>query len=289
MGPLFASLRPAQWTKNAFLVAPMVFAEALAEPRLVARVALAFVAFNAAASAIYLVNDLRDREKDRLHPLKCKRPLAAGMLKPSTAATVAVVLVASSLATSLVLGANFGGVLTVYVASNVGYSFGLKNVVILDVMIVASGYVLRVLAGGLAAQVEVSTWILLCTTFLALFLTFSKRRHEINLLADDAVNQRAVLHHYSPIFLDQMINVVTASTLLSYALYTLSPDTVARFGSTNLVFTLPFVLFGIFRYLYLVYQVKDERNPTEAIIYDLPFVANGVLWGLASIAVIYLR
>ena len=159
--------------------------------------------------------------------------------------------------------------------------------VIVDVMVVALGYVLRVEGGAAAIGVEVSTWILLCTIFVALFLAFSKRRHELLLLSEKAAGQREVLLHYGPTFLDQMINVVTASTLLCYALYTLAPETVEKFGTNALIYTLPFVLFGIFRYLYLVYQVTNPRNPTEAILRDAPFVLNVALWGLAVIAVIY--
>ena len=223
------------------------------------------VAFSAAASAIYLVNDLRDREKrpapsaQAQPPPRCRHPPSDDRRRERVRFSPS----AASLC-SAVLGPAFGAIIAVYLALNVGYSYGLKNVVILDVMIVASGYLFRVVAGGVAARVEVSTWILLCTTFLALFLVFSKRRHEIILLSDDAVGQRAVLHHYSPIFLDQMINVVTASTLLSYAMYTLSPDTEARFGGTSLIFTLPFVLFGIFRYLYLVYPGERRAQPDRS-------------------------
>jgi 4-hydroxybenzoate polyprenyltransferase len=288
MRPLLVSLRPAQWSKNCFVLAPLVFAGGLGDAAMVARAATAFAAFSAAASAVYLVNDLRDREKDRLHPRKRERPLAAGTLEPGVAVAAAAVLAGAALATSAVLGTRFGVVLLIYLVLNLLYSLRLKHIVIVDVMVLAFGYVLRVAAGGAAIDVEVSAWILLCTTFFALFLAFSKRRHELLLLEGDASRQRQVLTHYSPTFLDQMINVVTASTLLSYALYTLAPETEEKFGTTALVYTLPFVLFGIFRYLYLVYQVEDERNPTEAVLYDLPSLLNVALWGLSAIAVIYL-
>lgn len=287
MRPLLVSLRPVQWSKNLFVLAPIVFAERLTDAEMLIRAAVAFTAFSAGASAIYLVNDLRDRERDRLHPIKSRRPLAAGTLKPAVAVVAAALLALGAFASEALLGPGFAIILAVYFGLNLGYSFGLKNIVILDVMIVASGYVLRVAAGGVAVQVDVSTWILLCTTFFALFLVFSKRRHEIMLLAGDAANQRAVLHDYSPTFLDQMINVVTASTLLSYALYTLSEETVAKFGGLGLVYTIPFVLFGIFRYLYLVYQATNERNPTEAVLTDVPSVLNFALWSLTAIAIIY--
>jgi 4-hydroxybenzoate polyprenyltransferase len=284
---LIVSLRPAQWSKNLFVLAPLVFAEGLFEPALVTRGMLAFAVWSAAASSVYLVNDLRDRPKDRLHPIKRLRPIATGALPPAVAGVAAAVLAALALAGALYLGARFSVVLLVYLVLNALYSFGLKNVVIVDVMVVAIGYVLRVEGGAAAIEVEVSTWILLCTIFVALFLAFSKRRHELLLLSEKAAGQREVLLHYGPAFLDQMINVVTASSILCYALYTLAPETVEKFGTNALIYTLPFVLFGIFRYLYLVYQVPNPRNPTEAILRDLPSVLNVALWGLAVIAVIY--
>ncbi len=286
--PLLISMRPTQWVKNVFVLAPLVFAEGLSQPGLVARALASFVVFSAAASAVYLLNDLRDRERDRLHPRKRLRPLASGQLSPAAGIAAAVVLTTAGLAGAAALGLSFTLILLVYLGLNVAYSFGLKNVVIVDVMVLAFGYVLRVEAGGAAIDVEVSAWLLLCTTFVALFLAFSKRRHELLLLTEDAADQRQVLIHYSPTFLDQMINVVTASTILTYALYTLAPETVDKFQTKALIYTLPFALFGIFRYLYLVYQVDDERNPTETILYDPPSLLNSLLWGISVIAVIYL-
>ena len=285
--PLFRALRPTQWVKNVFVLAPLVFAEQLLEPAVLLRALLAFGAFCAAASAVYLVNDLRDREEDRLHPLKRHRPIASGALAVGRARIASVVLAALAMGISYFLGVNFALLLAIYLGINMAYSGGLKRVVILDVMAVSSGYVIRVMAGGEAIHVGVSNWLLLSTTFLALFLIFSKRRHELVLLADDAAGHRSVLSHYSPVFLDQMINVVTASTVMTYALYTLDPDTIERFGSDRLVYTMPLVLFGIFRYLYLIYQRTDHRNPTEALLFDRPFVANVLLWGVAVVWIVY--
>jgi 4-hydroxybenzoate polyprenyltransferase len=174
-----------------------------------------------------------------------------------------------------------------YLLLNLVYTHWLKHLVILDVMSVSIGFVLRVEAGGLAVGVSVSTWLLLCTFLLAIFLAFSKRRHELMLLAEDASVQRKVLTHYSPAFLDQMINVVTASTVVSYALYAISPETVERFGTRALIYTIPFVLFGIFRYLYLIYQQPDSLNPTEAVVRDMPSLLNVLLWGLVVLGTIY--
>ena len=285
--PLFRALRPVQWVKNVFVLAPIVFAEQLGEPQTLGWAMLAFGAFCLASSAVYLFNDLRDREEDRRHPLKQHRPIASGALSVPAAIAAALVLAAAAMAAALSLGTVFTALLAIYLTINLLYSSGLKHVVILDVMAVSSGYVIRVLAGAAAIDVEVSRWLLLCTIFLALFLIFSKRRHELVLLADEAAGHRSVLDHYSPAFLDQMINVVTASTVVSYALYAVDDSTVDNFGSDRLVYTLPMVLFGVFRYLYLIYQRHDKRNPTEAILHDLPSVINVVLWGVVVLWIVY--
>jgi 4-hydroxybenzoate polyprenyltransferase len=285
--PLFRALRPTQWVKNVFVLAPLVFAEQLTDVNVLLKALLAFLAFCCAASAIYLVNDLGDREEDRLHPLKKSRPIASGALPLGIARLTAGSLAVAGLSLSFYLGTSFAILVIVYLGINLAYSNGLKKVVILDVMAVSSGYVIRVMAGGEAIQVEVSNWLLLCTTFLALFLIFSKRRHELVLLAGEASDHRSVLSHYSPVFLDQMINVVTASTVITYVLYAVDPKTIARFGSDQLIYTIPLVLFGVFRYLYLIYQRQDLRNPTEALLLDPPFVINVVLWGFLVLWIVY--
>lgn len=287
LSSLVRSMRPAQWAKNLFVLAPLAFAGGLGKVPLVERGLLAFAAFCAASSAIYLVNDLRDREQDRNHPLKRHRPIAAGTLPAPVAALAAALLVVLALGAAVLLGRGFGVVVAIYLLLNGAYNAGLKNVVILDALIIALGFVLRVLGGAAAVAVAVSHWLLLCTIFLALFLAFSKRRHEIGLLADDAARQRQVLDHYSPAFLDQMINVVTASAVVCYALYAVAPETEAKYGGHALLYTIPLVLFGVFRYLYLVYQRPGEVNPTEAILRDRPFLANLVLWGLAVLWIVY--
>lgn len=283
------SLRPAQWAKNLFVLAPLVFGDLLLNGQAAARAGLALLAFCCASSAVYLVNDLRDREEDRRHPLKRLRPLAAGTLGVPTAVAAMVLLTAAAAGIAVWLGWPFVRLLGAYLALNVLYTLWFKHMVILDVMSISLGFVLRVEAGGVAAGVEVSRWLFLCTTFLALFLAFSKRRHEITLLAGAASGQRPVLDHYSPAFLDQMINVVTASSVVSYALYAVSPETEKKFGTQDLVYTIPLVLYGIFRYLYLMYQRPGERNPTEAILRDPPFLINILLWGLAVLWIVYGR
>jgi 4-hydroxybenzoate polyprenyltransferase len=287
--PLLQSLRPTQWPKNVFVLAPLVFGGLLLNAQVTLRAVLALVAFCCASSAVYLINDIRDREEDRRHPLKRLRPIAAGTLKIPVAVLAVLVLVGAAALLSARLGRPFALVLGVYLVLNVLYTFWLKHMVILDVMSIAISFVLRVEAGSTATGIEVSRWLLLCTIFLSLFLAFSKRRHEITLLAHEASGQRPVLDHYSPAFLDQMINVVTASSVVSYALYCVAPETVEKYHTQDLVFTIPLVLYGIFRYLYLMYQRPGERNPTEAILRDPPFLINILLWGLVVVWIVYGR
>lgn len=285
--PLLKAMRPLQWPKNAFVLAPLVFGGSLFQPAVVARALLGLAAFCFASSAVYLFNDIRDREADRQHPLKKHRPLAAGTLSVPVAGAASLVLVAVAAVAAWALGPAFALTLGIYLVLNVGYTLGLKNVVILDVLIVSAGFVLRVLAGGAAASVDISRWLVLCTTFVALFLVLSKRRHEIVLLSGDAVRQRNVLEHYSPQFLDQMINVVTASAVVCYSLYAVSPETAEKYNTQNLIYTLPMVLFGIFRYLFLIYQSTEKRNPTESMLGDVPFLLNLLIWGLAVTWIVY--
>jgi len=287
IGAMIRLLRPAHWVKNVFVLAPLVFAQRLTDPQAVRNGVMAFAAFCLASSAVYVFNDIRDRAEDRLHPMKRLRPLAAGDVTVTSAAILGTILAIVSLALAASLGWPFFTVLAIYLALNQLYSAGLKHTVILDVMIVSLGFVLRVLAGGAAVHVQVSAWLLLCTFFIALFLAFSKRRHELILLAEDASGQRPVLSHYSPAFLDQMINVVTASTVVAYAMYAISPETVEKFQTQHLIYTIPMVLFGIFRYLYLIYQKPSNRNPTEAILRDAPFLINLFIWAMAAVWIVY--
>ncbi len=280
-------MRPAHWVKNIFVLAPLIFAGKLTESDAVARVGLAFVCFCAAASAVYAFNDLHDRERDRNHPVKKDRPVAAGRIAVAAAGGLAGVLALAAVAGALAINGRFATVVLGYLGINLLYTLWLKRLVILDVMSVATGFLLRVVGGGVAVAVELSAWLLLCTIFLSLFLAFSKRRHELALLSGEASKQRAVLDHYGEAFLDQMINVVTASSVLTYALYSVSPGIVERFGHRFLLVTMPFVLFGVFRYLYLTYQRPGQLNPTEAVVRDAPSLLNVALWGAAVVAMIY--
>jgi 4-hydroxybenzoate polyprenyltransferase len=284
---LLLSLRPHQWAKNLVVLAALIFAVRLFHLPSVISAGEAFVLFCLLSGAVYLINDLVDLERDRLHPVKSQRPLASGRLSESVARGAAAVLVVGGLGGSFALGTSFGLTAFLYFGLMVSYSLFLKNVVIVDVLTVSFGFVLRAVAGAVAIGVDFSNWLLICTMLLALFLSLTKRRHEITLLADGAVEHRRILGEYSPYLLDQMIAVVTASTVLSYALYTQSTETVFKFGTDRLVWTLPFVLYGVFRYLYLVHQRDEGGNPSLVLYNDRPLLAAVGLWTAAVIAIIY--
>jgi 4-hydroxybenzoate polyprenyltransferase len=280
------SLRPEQWTKNLIVFAALIFGQRLFDPAAVGRSLAAFFIFCALSGVVYLLNDVSDREADRLHPLKRHRPIPAGEVSLAVALGAAATIGIVALAAAFWLRPAFGWIATSYVALFAGYSRVLKHVVILDVLTIAIGFVLRAAAGAAAIAVPMSQWLLVCTILLALFLGLSKRRHELTLLATAATGHRKILEEYSPYLLDQMIGVVTASTLVAYIIYCTSPETTDKFGTTNLVLTTPFPIYGIFRYLYLVHQ-KGVGSPSEVLLSDRPLVACIVLWGLAVIAIIY--
>ncbi len=288
LSALIRLLRPVQWTKNVFVLAPLVFARRLDDPDALSVALLALLCFCLASSAVYAFNDIRDRNEDRKHPAKRGRPVASGAVGVPLAGVLAAALALVAVGGAANLGVDFLLVLLAYLVLNLLYSLWLKQLVILDVMSVAVGFVLRVLGGGTAIGVQVSAWLLLCTIFLALFLAFSKRRHELILLNTGASEQRPVLSHYSPAFLDQMINVVTASSVLAYALYSVSAEHLEGRAARLMVYTVPFVLFGVFRYLYLIYQRPTARSPTEALLLDPPFAINLLLWALLVTAIFYL-
>ena len=282
-----ASLRPHQWTKNLLVLAALLFAQKLYDIRALGAALSAFVLFCLLSGAVYLINDLVDLQADRLHPIKSLRPLASGNLSPGLARGAACVIATVAVAGSFVLGVSFGVVALFYFSLMVGYSLALKNVVIIDVLIVAFGFVLRAIAGAFAIDVVFSNWLLICTLLLALFLALCKRRQELTLLAGDASEHRRILGEYSPYLLDQMIAVVTASILVSYALYTQAPETVARVGTDKLVYSLPFVLYGIFRYLYLVHRKEQGGSPAKVLLNDRPILVTVALWAATVVAFVY--
>ena len=284
---LLLSLRPNQWTKNLFVFGALVFAQKLNDPHAVLRATAAFVVFCALSGAVYLVNDVLDREQDQRHPLKAMRPIASGAVDPKTALVIALVIAASALVAASRFGLPFFATACAYLGLLWAYSAYLKHFVILDVLTIAAGFTLRAVAGGAAISVPVSHWLLVCTSLLALFLALSKRRHELVLLAADASDHRPSLDQYTPYLLDQMISVVTASTLIAYAFYTISPETTEKFGTTLLSLTIPFPLYGIFRYLYLVHRRDLGGSPAELLLNDRPLLVCVGLWAFAVILVIY--
>lgn len=284
---LLVTFRPEQWMKNLVVFAGLIFGLELFHWRSAAIALGAFVIFCALSSVVYLVNDVIDREADGRHPLKRRRPIASGTLSPSTALSVAAVVGAAALTAAFRVNTLFGGTATLYLVLLGFYCGPLKHVVIIDVLTIAVGFVLRAVAGAVAIAVPISHWLLVCTILLALFLALSKRRHELVLLADGATEHRRILGEYSPYLLDQMIGVVTASTLIAYTFYTISPETVEKFGTNRLGLTVPFPLYGIFRYLYLVHRKEGGGSPAEMLLTDRPLLACVALWGLTVVLIIY--
>ena len=283
---IVVSMRPRQWVKNLFVLAGLVFSQRLFTDSTWVALA-AFAIFCAVSGAIYLLNDVADRERDRLDPRKRERPIAAGRLPVGVAIGTATALIVVGLGLSAWLSRPFLVTVVAYVVLLVAYSVWLKHIVIVDVLVVASGFVLRAVAGAVVIAVEMSGWLLICTILLALFLALGKRRFEYVALDQDAARHRPILAEYSPELLDQMIAVVTASTVTTYALYTMSPETVTKFHTHLLPATLPFVLYGIFRYLYLLYRRQLGGNPSELLLSDRALTINAIGWICAVLLIIY--
>jgi len=289
---LFLSLRPGQWTKNLLVFAGLLFGNAsvgrgLFDGPTIVRATAAFVIFCGLSGVVYLINDISDRDSDRQHPLKSKRPIASGDLSVRAALMAATILAGATLAGAAMISRAFLLVAASYLGLLLLYSGALKHIVIIDVLALAMGFVLRAVAGAVAVDVEISHWLLVCTILLALFMGLAKRRHEIVLLADGAASHRPILREYNPYLLDQMIAVVTASTLIAYIFYTISPETQQKFGTPWLGLTIPFPLYGIFRYLYLVHRREGGGSPADMLLNDRPLLACVALWALAVALIIY--
>ncbi len=284
---LLLSLRPQQWTKNLLVFAGLLFGKKLFDVASVVAAAEAFAIFCALSGVVYLVNDIMDREADQRHPTKCRRPIASGDLPVGAALVAAFSLGGGGLIAAFSLGPTFGVVATAYVALQSLYSLTLKHIVIIDALTLSIGFVLRAVAGAVVLGVDISHWLLVCTILLALFIALAKRRHELVLLADGAISHRPILGEYSAYLLDQMIAVVTASTLIPYIFYTISPETEQKFGTTWLGLTIPFPLYGIFRYLYLVHQREGGGSPADLLLNDRPLLACVSLWAVAVVLIIY--
>ena len=283
------SLRPRQWIKNILVFAGILFSKSLFDTAALSRALGAFFIFCLMSGTVYMLNDLRDREQDRLHPEKRKRPIASGALTKGIAVAWIAVMTPVLLAGAFGLNVKFGFTALAYMVLMASYVFLLKGVVILDVLIIASGFVIRAVAGAEVIDVSISSWLLICASCLALFLSLVKRRRELILLGKDARHHRKILEEYSPYLLDQMIAVMTASTLMSYTLYTTSIETVQKFGSRNLVMTVPFVIYGIFRYLYLVHQKGMGGSPETAFFKDRSMIVNAALYVSTVAILIYVK
>jgi 4-hydroxybenzoate polyprenyltransferase len=283
---LLITMRPKQWTKNVFIFPALLFDLKLFDLIYLGRTLVAFVLFCLLSGSVYLINDLSDVERDRQHPVKRNRPLASGKLSKSWAVGAAIIMPLLTLAASFLLDPRFGIIALTYLVIQLAYSFGLKNVVIIDVLIIAAGFVLRVAAGSVVAEAaRFSPWLYVCITLLALFLGLGKRRNELILLHSNALGHRRVLQEYSPELLDQMIALVTSSTVIAYSLYTFSAENLP--ANKSMMLTIPFVLYSIFRYLYLIHQRNLGGSPEEILIKDPPFIASNLCWGVAILLILY--
>lgn len=284
---LFFSLRPAQWIKNLFIFLPLIFGRKLFVYPDNLKTLFAFFIFCMAASVVYLINDIIDIDKDKIHPIKQLRPIASAKVSISIARFMALALGLTSVSLSFILNLYFGVVVLVYLAGNILYSMVLKNAVIIDVFCLAAFFYLRIKAGGVVATVDLSHWIIFMVILLSLFLGLNKRRQELMLLKDKSVSHRSVLTRYTPYFIDQMTSVITASIVVVYMLYTVDARTIREFGNDHLMYSIPFVYYGIFRYLYLIHRIRKGNDPTRILLSDRMMQINIALWVITCIAVIY--
>lgn len=281
-------IRPWQWLKNGVVLAGLIFSGTALIRSYQINALLAMISFCLVSSSVYVLNDIVDRERDRNHPLKMNRPLASGKIGIGTAVIITGVFASAGLAIAGSLNNQTLLVAGIYMALNILYSFVLKNIVIIDVMSIAAGFVLRAIAGAVAIRVEFSDWLLITTFVLALFLALGKRRHELVSLEEGGAAHRKILQKYSRYLLDQLIGVVTASTVITYFFYTLSPQVQEKLQTDNLYFTIPFVIYGVFRYLYLVHKESKGGFPTRLLLTDRPLLLNVILWLASVILILYI-
>ena len=285
-----ASMRPKQWTKNLVVFAGLIFSRNFREPELLLRSVEAFLVFCVLSGVIYLVNDVADAAKDRLHPIKRSRPMASGALQRATAVSAAAVLLTVALLWAYRLGPAFLVVACLFAALNLVYSFALKRVVLLDVTSISLSFVLRAIGGvealrAVQPDIAISPWLLICTLFLSLLLAFCKRRHEL-VNIEDAANHRESLQEYSPALLDQLVGISASGSVLAYSIYTIWPETVEKFGTANLVYTVPLVLIGIMRYLYLVYKKEKGGSPSDLLLHEKFLLVDVVAWIVLVIVIL---
>ncbi len=283
---LLSLLRPSQWIKNAFVLAPLVFSQRIFEEGRAGAALWACLAFCLASSASYVFNDIIDRRRDAVHPLKRDRALASGRVASRLAYALTGVLALVSLAMARALGPGFIAVLGAFLALQVAYSLWLKEAVLVDATAISGGFLLRTLGGALAVGARMSAWLFLCTFLLAMFLALAKRRHEIVLLGSGAEQHRGVLGRYSATLLDQVLTVLAATTIAAYTAYSMWPGVAEKLGTTRLYLTVPFVVIGLLRYLFLVHG-RAEGEPTKVLLADLPLQTSIVLWLAAAFALLY--
>ena len=284
--PLLKLLRPHQWVKSGFVFVGLLFGHVWHDGALVQSVLFAVAAFSLAASAVYVLNDLADRERDRQHPEKCHRPLASGAVKVPQALVLGGVCLVSALVLAYAASNLVLLIVLAYVVLNVAYSMGLKHVVLLDVFIISTGFMLRILAGTLGVGIAPSHWLLLCGLMLTLFLGFAKRRAELNVMAGRGGSHRRVLNDYDPVLLDTLIGICATSAIVSYSLYTVSAETLVMHGTANLIYTVPFVIYGVFRYLFLLHRRNGGGDPAAALLQDVHLMAAFGGWVAAVLALL---
>jgi 4-hydroxybenzoate polyprenyltransferase len=278
---IIASMRPKQWTKNSFAFAGLIFSKHFIYVEQILRAVAAFALFSLVSGSVYIINDVVDRDKDKLHPRKSKRPIASGKVKPAEAVMYAFIVLAAALVLAFMLDFGLFLILASYFVLVCAYSLKLKNVVILDVIIISMGFVLRTVGGAMVIDVKISPWLIVCTTLLALFLALNKRKNELLVLTDKAVGHRKILEQYTPELIDQMLSVVTSTTVMSYSLYTFSAG-----KSYYMMLTIPFVLYGIFRYQYLAENKDMGGSPELVLLKDKPLLINIALWVITSLIIV---
>ena len=281
-------IRPHHWIKNGFVLAPLIFAGKLLDLPSLTLGLLAFASFCLVSSGVYAFNDVFDRKSDQNHPTKKNRPVASGEVPVMQAVLLGAGLIVTGILGAIAIGKVFLLWELFYLLLQLGYNMVFRAIVLLDILVVAMGFVIRAVAGSEAISVVISPWLILCSLLIALFLGFAKRRQEIVLMGEAAGEHRSILSHYSVPLLDQLIGIVTASTIVSYAIYTLTPEVTERLGSQYMVLTLPFVIYGIFRYLYLMHVHAKGGSPTKDLLTDLPLLLSVMLWTMTSVALIYL-
>ena len=283
---VIVTLRPHHWIKNTFVFAPLVFSGRFTQINMCLKATLAFISFCMVSSAIYAINDVCDRFEDRQHPIKKLRPVASGAMAPALAILMSVILMIFGLALVGFLNRPIMLIVLLYIVINIAYSLSIKHIAILDVLTIAAGFVLRIVGGGMAISVIPSYWLILCTVMISLFLGFTKRRVELLAVDPEQNNSRPVLKEYSIAFLDQVISMVTGTTILAYALYTVDAHTQMVLGSRAMLLTLPFVIYGLLRYIYIIYHLKQGADPTETLLHDIPTIINIFLWIATSLLVV---